>query len=200
MRTLAIGDVHGCLTALETLLSLVAPSSDDRVVFLGDYVDRGQDSRGVIKRILGLQEHANVTTLRGNHELLMLEARDFPAREESWRNLGGEATLLSYGGNLSEVPARHWEFLEWDCRSLWQSDTHFFVHANVICHCAFAVEQTAGKRHLLGALRPSGAALLRQNHGLRPHAATQRQARKPRPRRLFGHQCVRRRLPVVFAR
>ena len=49
---LVLGDIHGCLTALETMLEVVSPSRDDLVVTLGDYVDRGPDSRGVIEKLL----------------------------------------------------------------------------------------------------------------------------------------------------
>ena len=55
MRTLAVGDVHGCSTALDALLAAVNPTPDDLLVFLGDYVDRGPDSRGVIDRVLALR-------------------------------------------------------------------------------------------------------------------------------------------------
>ena len=53
-RTIAIGDIHGCLAALETLLAAIRPQPDDTIVLLGDYVDRGPNSRGVIERLLRL--------------------------------------------------------------------------------------------------------------------------------------------------
>ena len=54
MRTLAIGDIHGCLTQLDALLDAIAPTPDDHLIFLGDYIDRGPDSAGVIRRVLNL--------------------------------------------------------------------------------------------------------------------------------------------------
>ena len=76
MRELAISDIHGCLTALDALLELVAPQPDDLLILLGDYVDRGPDTRGVIDRVLELtKSHPRLITLRGNHELMMLDAR-----------------------------------------------------------------------------------------------------------------------------
>jgi serine/threonine protein phosphatase 1 len=72
MATVAIGDIHGNLKPLEDLLSEVLPvlRPEDTLVFLGDYIDRGPDSRGCVERILRLKEQAafSVVTLLGNHE------------------------------------------------------------------------------------------------------------------------------------
>ncbi len=76
-RTLAIGDVHGCSTALDALLALVAPTSSDVLVFLGDLVDKGPDSRGVIERLLALQHAvARLVLVLGNHDEHLLAAVD----------------------------------------------------------------------------------------------------------------------------
>ena len=56
MRLLAIGDVHGCLHQLDDLLAWVNPAADDLVITLGDYVDRGPDSRGVLDRLIGMKK------------------------------------------------------------------------------------------------------------------------------------------------
>jgi serine/threonine protein phosphatase 1 len=133
MRLLAIGDIHGCSTALAALLGIVQPSADDLVVALGDYVDRGPDSRGVLDRLLELRAKTRLVTLCGNHEQMMLEARVDPMVRESWLMYGGDATLESYAtddrpAELSEVPQQHWEFLE-QCRDWYETERHFFVHA-----------------------------------------------------------------------
>jgi serine/threonine protein phosphatase 1 len=133
-RTLAIGDIHGHLKALDALLNAVAPSPDDHLVFLGDYVDRGPDSAGVIKRIIELKTKWKVTALRGNHEDMMLAARGGRVdllRE--WIMSGGLQTLLSYGGNratVRDVPAEHWCFLQRELVDYLETQTHIFVHAN----------------------------------------------------------------------
>ena len=62
-RTLAIGDVHGCLTALDTLLGFVRPGPTDQLVFLGDYIDRGPDSKGVLDRLIELRRSRDVVCL-----------------------------------------------------------------------------------------------------------------------------------------
>lgn len=128
-RTLAIGDIHGCSRALDTLLALVNFGRNDLLVTLGDYIDRGPDSRGVIGRLLEMREREQLVALRGNHEIMMLQARDEPESLDSWRRGGGEETLASYGGSLDGVPARHWNFIENCCLDFWENSTHFFVHA-----------------------------------------------------------------------
>ncbi|MGL4552234.1 MAG: metallophosphoesterase, partial [Gemmataceae bacterium] len=82
MRTLAIGDIHGYSATLDALLQAVAPAADDRVVTLGDYVDRGPDSRGVIDRLIALHATGRLIPLFGNHDEMMLEglAEDGPHR------------------------------------------------------------------------------------------------------------------------
>lgn len=138
MRTLVIGDIHGCLTALKTLLDLVAPAADDRLVLLGDYVDRGPDSRGVLDVLIGLQAGGRLVALRGNHDEMMIEARTAEKPEDRlmWLACGGRETLLSYGiefpeaSDLKEIPEAHWRFLERDCVDWYETDTHIFVHAN----------------------------------------------------------------------
>src|SRR5262245_55090137 len=96
MRTFAIGDIHGCSRAFDTLLVQVAPRPDDRIITLGDYVDRGPDSCGVINRLLALSKQLRLVCLRGNHDQMMLDARDSPLAEEMWLECGGRETLRSY--------------------------------------------------------------------------------------------------------
>ncbi len=101
--TFAIGDVHGCLRQLDKMLAAIeayAPSGT--VIFLGDYIDRGPNSKGVIDRlIVGPKPGWGWTTLRGNHEeMLQLAYRD--ARHIGWwRGNGGTETEISYGGSVS---------------------------------------------------------------------------------------------------
>jgi serine/threonine protein phosphatase 1 len=139
MRILAIGDIHGCLLALNALLELVKPQSEDQVILLGDYVDRGPDSFGVIDRLITLQTTHRLITLRGNHDQMMLDARHGDDAEVNWLHHGGDQTLASYSvlgdaGKLVDVPDHHWQFLE-ETRILpYETATHFFVHANVVPH------------------------------------------------------------------
>lgn len=139
MRTLAIGDIHGASRALTTLLDAVDLRPDDQLVTLGDYVDRGPDSKAVLDRLIQIKETGKLVALRGNHEQMMLEARDSVESCRMWLAHGGKRALASYYPpgqridyfDLSIIPERHWRFLEQDCVDWFEIDTHFFVHANV---------------------------------------------------------------------
>jgi serine/threonine protein phosphatase 1 len=103
--TYAIGDLHGCADLLEELLAALRPRlrTEDSVVFLGDYIDRGPDSRRVVDRLLRFRaEHANTVTLSGNHEEWMLEAWDDFTRSSWLLSMEGLSTVSSY----SEKAAR----------------------------------------------------------------------------------------------
>jgi serine/threonine protein phosphatase 1 len=129
MRTIAIGDVHGCLTALQTLLSIIDPQPEDTIVFLGDYVDRGPDSAGVIEEVLNLQKKSNVVALKGNHEVTMLAAGESSQQWHFWMRMGGKQTLQSYGGHWEDIPDAHLTFLS-ELKRFWVTQDHFFVHGN----------------------------------------------------------------------
>ncbi|MBX7106366.1 MAG: serine/threonine protein phosphatase [Gemmataceae bacterium] len=133
-RLFALGDVHGCLTALEAVLRAADLQPDDRVIGLGDYVDRGPSSRGVLDFLIGLFEAGRLIPLRGNHELMMCRARDSLASEKFWCQYGGDATLRSYApqkrpGRLADVPDRHWRFIASECQDYFETVSHIFVHA-----------------------------------------------------------------------
>jgi serine/threonine protein phosphatase 1 len=147
-RLIAIGDIHGELGKLELLLNWVSPAQNDQFVFLGDYIDRGQDSRGVIERLMGFgYEFPQTIFLRGNHEQMLLDSlaeieRDrhgeIPERKglrlynsdlEMFLANGGNETLRSYGlTNLDGIPVTHLEFIE-STRLWWRHDNFLFVHA-----------------------------------------------------------------------
>ena len=135
MRTLAIGDIHGCITALRTLAAYVPFGPSDLLITLGDYVDRGPGSREVLDWLLEVHRRGKLVPLRGNHEVMMLQARDDALARDVWLGCGGDATLASYAGagdsgRLDDVPDRHWDFLERETRAWHETKGHFFVHAN----------------------------------------------------------------------
>ena len=128
-RTIAIGDVHGCATALRVILERIEPRADDTIVMLGDCVDRGPDSRGVIDELLTLREHCHLVPLLGNHEEMMLNYLDGRAQPDNWLLCGGQATMDSYLGpdGRPDVPTAHLDYIRsWG--DYWETDTHFFVH------------------------------------------------------------------------
>lgn len=143
MRLLAIGDIHGCSTALDTLLALVRPQPEDRVVLLGDFVDRGPNSRGVLEMLLALKEQTQLVAVRGNHEEMMQLARKDVLQFSMWYAVGGKETLDSYqwdgSPNWEEIiPQRHWEFLDSALVEWHEQEECFFVHANVDPHLPLA--------------------------------------------------------------
>src|SRR5688572_2092705 len=120
MRTLAIGDIHGCSHALDLLMAAIDPQPDDLLITLGDYVDRGPDSKGVLERIIKLHSTGRLVALCGNHELMMMDARHDLTYAYGWVRVGGDATLDSYAppgkdGLLEHVPEEHWAFIEEKC-------------------------------------------------------------------------------------
>jgi serine/threonine protein phosphatase 1 len=136
MRTLAIGDIHGCSRALRALLDRVQPGPDDWIVTLGDYVDRGPDSYGAMEQLLALHRTGRLIALRGNHEEMMLAARGDVEALRGWLLCGGAQALASYSplgdaGSLVDVPDEHWHFLDRCCVAWHETATHIFVHANV---------------------------------------------------------------------
>ena len=113
-RTIAIGDIHGCLAALNALLDAIKPTSADTIVTVGDYVDRGPDSRGVLERLLELEKTTNLVPLMGNHEEMLVAVLDRQMEPYGWLNHGGVETMDSYGftGDLGCVPQSHRDFLK----------------------------------------------------------------------------------------
>jgi serine/threonine protein phosphatase 1 len=130
-RTIAIGDIHGCDIALRALIEAIRPQSDDLIVALGDYVDRGPNTRGVIDQLLELGNHCRLICLLGNHEEMMLDTLVRGKPPMSWIRFGATDTLDSYGfqGDPSVVPASHIEFMQ-SCRDYHETEQFIFVHAN----------------------------------------------------------------------
>ena len=132
----AIGDIHGCLDQLQRLIELCerdAGAQRTKFVFLGDYIDRGPDSRGVIDFLIDLQKWSpdEIVCLRGNHEDLLLTALEDSEQEPNWLLNGGASTLSSYRvASPIDLPPGHTDWL----RSLpffHDDGMRFFVHAGV---------------------------------------------------------------------
>lgn len=130
-RLIAIGDIHGCLAALNALLDALKPGPDDTVVTLGDYVDRGPDSRGVIERLILLSTQTHLVPIIGNHEQMMMDVLQGTVPHSTWIPHGGVETLDSYGfvGELDFLPESHRQFID-SMVDYYETDTHIFVHAN----------------------------------------------------------------------
>lgn len=149
VRIYAIGDIHGRPDLLDALMTKIEQDEKDagpgQLIFLGDYVDRGPDSRGVVDRLLKIKaSRPESVFLKGNHEAAMLGFLDAPNDLEDWLYWGGAETLESYGvetplkrsaedlaAALSEnLPARHLSFLRALNLHKIMGD-YLFVHAGV---------------------------------------------------------------------
>ncbi len=130
MRLFAIGDIHGCYAALLALDAELRFGGQDCVITLGDYVDRGPDSRLVLEHLIDLSKRSSLIPLLGNHETMLLAAQKGGVDLQDWLDAGGDATLESYRGQtLDSIPSRHWQFLE-TCQRFHVAERDFFVHAN----------------------------------------------------------------------
>ncbi len=129
MRYLAVGDIHGCFTALASLAAYVPFKPDDTLITLGDVVDRGPATRAVVEWLIAYGKRAPLVALRGNHEVMMLQAAAQRGHMEYWKECGGDIALASYAtvgrpGRMSDIPAEHWEFLK-RTRPWHEIDSHF---------------------------------------------------------------------------
>jgi serine/threonine protein phosphatase 1 len=130
-RLFAIGDIHGCFDSLRELVEhKIKIGKSDKLVFLGDYIDRGNQSRKVIDYIIGLKDKDfDITTLIGNHESMLLEALLNEDFLPEWIRNGGSATLKSFGiGSLKRLDQSYIDFfkaLQYYCLI----DNFLFVHA-----------------------------------------------------------------------
>jgi serine/threonine protein phosphatase 1 len=134
--TYAIGDIHGSLDKLKSLIAACredAGSRDMFLVCLGDYIDRGPESAGVVRFMLSLQEEMRdrLIALKGNHEAWALAILDGEAPPTSWLLNGGAATLESYGvGGVQNLPRTHLDWMR-SLRLTHDDGRRFFVHAGV---------------------------------------------------------------------
>lgn len=153
-RILAIGDIHGCASLLDALLDDLAPAAEDTVVVLGDYVDRGPQSKQVIERLIRLQTECRLITLQGNHEEMFAAVLNKRWLPRIWLDMGGQATVDSYG-DLEHVPAEHVKFLI-SGRSFFERETEIFVHANLETQLSLLNQNGEYLRwkHLGGSERP----------------------------------------------
>ncbi len=132
MRKIAISDIHGCLKSFKALLHKIAYSEKDELYLLGDFIDRGPDSKGVIDYIWHLQYKGHfVHCLRGNHEQMLLDSFNDPFDLQLWQSHGGMETMNSFGTKLlEEIPI---EYLKWfDALPYFtEVDDYILVHAGL---------------------------------------------------------------------
>jgi len=152
VRIYAVGDIHGCSQQLDILMTNIEADNkgsglDSRLIFLGDYIDRGPDSKGTVARLLMVPPNFRTVFLMGNHDQTLLDFLKDPIVYRSWRGFGAQETLMSYGvlpprfddeGEFAAardrleraVPADHLEFFR-NLQNSAQVGDYFFVHAGV---------------------------------------------------------------------
>lgn len=128
-RIIAIGDIHGCAQAFQSLIDTIQPAADDLLIPLGDYVDRGPDSRRVLELLIDLQSRCHLAPLLGNHEIMLLQALEDLGSLRFWLECGGMATVDSYDGGVENIPQEHISFLK-QCYRFLEANRFLFVHAN----------------------------------------------------------------------
>jgi serine/threonine protein phosphatase 1 len=145
---IAVGDIHGNVWKLRDLLTRLHElplQEDDRLVFLGDYVDRGAEVPLTLDLLIQLKsQRPNTVFLRGNHDQAMMDVRDVvdPERETKlgyqhvswWFQYGGRETMAGYGGGsewYQNVPPEHWEFLQ-ATELEHREGGYIFVHAGLL--------------------------------------------------------------------
>ena len=126
-RTIAFGDIHGDSRALKVLLDQINPQPCDHLIFLGDVIDRGLDTKGVIEMLIDLKKETKVSLIIGNHEEKCLEgfAKE-PTELSAWLWMGGQSALDSYENEI--MPQEHLNFLASGVNYI-ESDKFIFVHA-----------------------------------------------------------------------
>lgn len=128
-RTIAIGDIHGCRGKLSKILTHLQLNVQDKLIFLGDYIDRGPDSAGVISDLIWLSQTVSCVFLRGNHEDMLLRTlREEPNMVHLFVENGGNATMASY--DCWPIPDAHQMFLE-NTRLYHKEKDTLFVHAGL---------------------------------------------------------------------
>lgn len=133
MALYAIGDIHGCNQSFQALLQKIDLQPQDQLVLLGDYLDRGPDSKGVLDTIFDLRQKAyTVHCLRGNHEQIFIDAQSpLTYAQQLFYGAGGKATLDSFGVNHpTQVDSYYQEFI---CAlpHFLEIDRFIFIHAGL---------------------------------------------------------------------
>lgn len=143
MRLYAVGDIHGCYRALTTLAESVPIQASDLIITLGDYVDRGPDSKQVVEWVMTRAQRGECIPLRGNHEIMMLGALKGELPMRQWLQFGGQEVIESYArdggrGVIEDIPIEHLRFLDRGLLPYYETESHIFVHATLAPHLPLA--------------------------------------------------------------
>ncbi len=128
-RLIGITDIHGEYEKLCDLLNKISPKSDDTIVFMGDYIDRGAKSKEVVDKIISMGEVCECVYLIGSHEYALLHAESDDYYKYLFWNYGGDATAESYGGfdNIFKIHGDFFNSLE----QYYLTPDYLFIHAGI---------------------------------------------------------------------
>ncbi len=129
MRTLVIGDIHGGLIALKQVLERANVTTEDKLIFLGDYVDGWSDSANVIQFLMDLSQQQECIFIKGNHDEYCEEYLELGVSDEVWIKHGGKLTRQNYQELSTEVRQAHLAFFQ--KMKLFEIDdkNRLFIHA-----------------------------------------------------------------------
>ena len=134
MYNYLIGDIHGNLSRLKELIAAVYKhiTKEDTLIFLGDYIDRGELSFEVVELIISLKKIFNTVCLKGNHEQMFLDYLEGVKDENIYFYNGGRATINSYKKHMGEMklPEHHRTFFS-DLKNFYEGDDFIAVHAGL---------------------------------------------------------------------
>lgn len=140
-----IPDIHGYAKTLKSLLAQIRPSKENHLIFLGDYIDRGPDSKAVIDEVMSLQTNGyRVTALRGNHEEFLLDnhalasqntgvfkSKEYKSLKKEWLEFGGKDTLKSFGvKSVLKIPQKYIDWME-QLEYYYEFSDYVLVHAGL---------------------------------------------------------------------
>jgi predicted MPP superfamily phosphohydrolase len=132
-REFAIGDIHGCPKTFQKMLfEELRVEKNDHIYLLGDYIDRGPDSKSVIEMIIYLQDKGyNIFPIMGNHEYMLIEACLSVHSLESWKQNGADTTLTSFGvDHPNKIEKKYLEFFV-DLSNIYLTEEYVLVHAGL---------------------------------------------------------------------
>lgn len=132
MRILAISDIHGCLNTFKALLHQINFSKEDHLFLVGDFIDRGPDSKGVIDYIWALEAAGHIITCtKGNHEQMMLDSLVNLNQSRNWLIHGGSQTLDSFG--VADLKGVTKKYIRWmrELPHFALKEDYVFVHAGL---------------------------------------------------------------------
>lgn len=136
-RYIVITDIHGELRKLESVLSKIKTHPDDIFVFMGDYIDRGPDSKGVVEKVIAQSQTHKCIYLIGSHEYAYMHSQNDEYYSFLFWNYGGPATVKSYG-SFENIDKIHGDFFR-SLKFYHLTDKYLFVHAGI--NPAYPLEQ-----------------------------------------------------------